>query len=82
MVGHPVELPAMRADGSEFPVEIAITRPRLAGPPLFTGYLRDVTERKRDEQALRSLAERAGRAAPGRDAWWPARPSPSACSPW
>ncbi len=57
MVGHPVELPAMRADGSEFPVEIAITRPRLPGPPLFTGYLRDVTRRKRDEQALRSLAE-------------------------
>ncbi len=57
MVGHPVELPAMRADGSEFPVEIAITRPRLTGPPLFTGYLRDVTERKRGEQALRSLAD-------------------------
>jgi PAS domain S-box-containing protein len=61
MVGHPTELPAMRADGSEFPVEIAITRPRLAGPPLFTGYLRDVTDRKRDEEALRSLA--AGQAA-------------------
>jgi PAS domain S-box-containing protein len=60
MVGHPVELPAMRADGSEFPVEIAIARPRVAGPPLFTGYLRDVTERKRDEAALRSLlAEQA-----------------------
>ena len=57
MVGHPVELPAMRADGSEFPVEIAITRPRLAGPPLFTGYLRDVTERRRDEHELRSLVE-------------------------
>ena len=57
MVGHPVELPAMRADGSEFPVEIAISRPRLAGPPLFTGFLRDVTERRRDEQALRSLLE-------------------------
>jgi PAS domain S-box-containing protein len=55
MVGHPVELPAMRKDGSEFPVEIAITRPQLPGPPLFTGYLRDVTERKRDEAALRSL---------------------------
>jgi PAS domain S-box-containing protein len=61
MVGHPTELPAMRADGSEFPVEIAITRPRLAGPPLFTGYLRDVTDRKRNEEALRSLA--AGQAA-------------------
>jgi PAS domain S-box-containing protein len=57
MVGHPVELPAMRADGSEFPVEIAITRPQLPGPPLFTGFLRDITERKRSEQALRTLAD-------------------------
>jgi PAS domain S-box-containing protein len=57
MVGHPVELPAMRADGSQFPVEIAITRPQLSGPPLFTGFLRDVTERKRDEAALRKLAD-------------------------
>jgi PAS domain S-box-containing protein len=57
MVGHPVELPAMRADGSQFPVEMAITRPRLAGPPVFTGYLRDVTERKRAEESLRSLVE-------------------------
>jgi PAS domain S-box-containing protein len=56
MVGHPVELPAMRKDGSRFPVEVAITRPRVPGPPLFTGFLRDVTERKRDEKALRSLA--------------------------
>jgi PAS domain S-box-containing protein len=56
MVGHPVELPAMRKDGSEFPVEIAIARPELPGPPLFTGYLRDATERKRHEAALRSLA--------------------------
>jgi len=56
MVGHPVELPAMRADGSEFPVEIAVTRPQLPGLPLFTGFLRDVTDRRRDEQALRTLA--------------------------
>jgi PAS domain S-box-containing protein len=57
LVGHPTELPAMRADGSEFPVEIAIARPQLPGPPLFTGYLRDVTQRHRDEQAVRSLLE-------------------------
>ena len=56
MVGHPVELPAMRKDGSEFPVEIAISRPDLPGPPLFTGFLRDVTERQRNERALRTLA--------------------------
>jgi PAS domain S-box-containing protein len=56
MVGHPVDLPAMRADGSIFPVEIAITRPDVPGPPLFTGFLRDVTARRRDEEALRTLA--------------------------
>jgi signal transduction histidine kinase len=47
----------MRKDGSEFPVEIAITRPALPGPPLFTGYVRDITDRKRSEQALRALAD-------------------------
>jgi PAS domain S-box-containing protein len=57
IVGHPVELMAMRADGSTFPVELAVTRPDLPGPPLFCGYIRDVTERRRAEQALQSLAE-------------------------
>jgi PAS domain S-box-containing protein len=57
IVGHPVELMAMRADGSTFPVELAVTRPDLPGPPLFCGYVRDVTERRRAEHALQSLAE-------------------------
>jgi PAS domain S-box-containing protein len=57
IVGHPVELTAMRADGSTFPVELAVTRPDLPGPPLFCGYLRDVTERRRAELALQGMAE-------------------------
>ena len=57
MVGHPVELTAMRADGSVFPVELAVTRPDLPGPALFCGYLRDVTERRRAEHALQGMAE-------------------------
>ena len=57
LVGHPVELPAMRADGSEFPVEIAITRPDLPGPALFCGYLRDVTDRRAAELSLREMAD-------------------------
>ncbi|QDT15017.1 PAS domain S-box protein [Alienimonas californiensis] len=49
-----IELPAMRADGSEFPVELSITPIEGQGAPLFIGYLRDVTERKRTEERLRT----------------------------
>ena len=48
-----IEMAAVRADGSEFPVELAITRIPLDGPPSFTGYLRDITERKHSEAKLR-----------------------------
>ena len=50
VLGKRLELPALRADGTEFPVELAITRINTDGPPLFTAYLRDITEAKRAEQ--------------------------------
>jgi PAS domain S-box-containing protein len=53
VLGRRIELTAVRADGSEFPTELAITRIPLDGPPSFTGYLRDITERKRAEEKLR-----------------------------
>ena len=53
VLGRRIEMTAVRADGSEFPTELAITRIPLDGPPSFTGYLRDITERKRAEQKLR-----------------------------
>ena len=53
VLGKRIEMTAVRADGSEFPVELAITRIPLEGPPSFTGYLRDITERKRAEHELR-----------------------------
>jgi PAS domain S-box-containing protein len=53
VLGRRIEMTAVRADGNEFPVELAITRIPLDGPPSFTGYLRDITERKRAEQELR-----------------------------
>jgi diguanylate cyclase (GGDEF)-like protein/PAS domain S-box-containing protein len=52
IVGHRLQITAMRADGIEFPVELAITRVDLPGPPIFTGYLRDVTEPLRAEREL------------------------------
>ena len=53
VLGRRMEMTAIRADGTEFPVELAVTRIPLEGPPSFTGYLRDITERKRAEEELR-----------------------------
>jgi PAS domain S-box-containing protein len=52
-----IEMPAMRADGTEFPAEIAVTRTGLPGEPAFTAYVRDITERQRASSEL--IASRA-----------------------
>ncbi len=50
LLGRRVELTGMRADGSEFPVELAINLVAGAEPPMFTGTVRDITHRKRAEE--------------------------------
>ena len=57
MLGKRVEMTALRADGKEFPVELTITRVHLDGPPMFTGFIRDISERKRAEKQLRDSRE-------------------------
>lgn len=52
VLGQRFELTGMRSDHSEFPVELAITRVGSQEPPMFTGFLRDITERKQAEEAL------------------------------
>jgi PAS domain S-box-containing protein len=51
-IGKRIEMTAVRADGGEFPVELTITRNPLDGPASFTGYLRDISDRKQAEEAL------------------------------
>ena len=52
-----IEVAAMRADGSEFPAEITVTRTGLPGELAFTGYVRDITERLDAQREL--MASRA-----------------------
>ncbi|MEO8293717.1 MAG: GAF domain-containing protein [Actinomycetota bacterium] len=59
VLGRRIEIVALRADGSEFPVELGIARAGTSEPPVFTGFVRDITDRNRRDGALRLLA-RAG----------------------
>ncbi len=56
-LGKLLELPALRADGSEFPAEIAINVMEVNGQPMFTASLRDITERVQAAAALREREE-------------------------
>lgn len=55
VLGKRIEMSAIRGDGSEFPVELFIHRLNMAGPPIFTGFLRDITEIKRREEERTQL---------------------------
>src|SRR2546426_1789073 len=54
VLGRRIEIVGQRADGSMIPVELTITQMPGAGAPMFTGFLRDITERKRAEQKLQA----------------------------
>ena len=56
LIGRRIETVAIRADGAEFPVELSLSRLPASGPPVFTAFLRDITEQK---QMVQELAFRA-----------------------
>ncbi|MGH7385568.1 MAG: PAS domain S-box protein, partial [Candidatus Rokuibacteriota bacterium] len=55
LLGGRIEVTALRADGSEFPVELTVTRAGTEEPPAFNAYVRDLTAHKRAETARTSL---------------------------
>jgi two-component system cell cycle sensor histidine kinase/response regulator CckA len=59
ILGKRIEMPAMRANGTEFPVELAVTRIDQEGARMFTAYLRDLSDRKRADARFRLVVEAA-----------------------
>ncbi len=54
-MGEQMDILGLRADGSEFPLESAISQTMINGKPQFTAVLRDVTERHRKDADLRRV---------------------------
>ena len=58
IIGIPREMVARRADGTIFPIELAVSEVEEGGRRTFTGIIRDITQRKRAESAI-TAARRA-----------------------
>jgi PAS domain S-box-containing protein len=57
LIGHRVEMSAIRSDGQEFPVEVSIFPIETGGPLLFTGFIADISEKKRIETERKKIQE-------------------------
>ena len=58
ILGKHLEVEALRADGERIPIELTVTQVQMPGTTLFTGFLRDLTERRTAEQQLREAEQR------------------------
>ena len=67
ILGRRLELTGLHADGHEFPVEITVYRVPIDGPPVFSAFIRDLTQARRlEEQFLQAQKmESVGRLAGG-----------------
>lgn len=62
VIGIGREAVGKRKDGSTFPVDLAVAEVRLGNRRIFTGIIRDITERKQTEEDLVLSKEEAERA--------------------
>lgn len=56
VLGRRMEMPAQRADGTQITVELSLTALGSLPDPVFIGFLRDITDRRRAEDQLREQA--------------------------
>ncbi|MDQ3117364.1 MAG: PAS domain S-box protein [Verrucomicrobiota bacterium] len=57
ITGNRIEISGLRADGTEFPLELTVSRIGDGRPAVFTAFMRDITERVTAEEKLRSQEE-------------------------
>jgi PAS domain S-box-containing protein len=58
IIGIGREVVARRKDGSTFPIDLAVGEAVIGGRRFFTGVVRDISERKRADAALREANQR------------------------
>ncbi|MGH7992305.1 MAG: PAS domain S-box protein [Limisphaerales bacterium] len=61
IIGIGREIVARRKNGSVFPMDLSVSEVQLADRRLFTGFIRDITERKRLEKEILEISEREQR---------------------
>lgn len=58
IIGIGREVVGRRKDGAVFPMDLSVSEVRLANRRLFTGFVRDITERKRLEREIIEISSR------------------------
>jgi two-component system, LuxR family, sensor kinase FixL len=61
IIGIGREVVGRRKDGTIFPMDLAVSEVKLQNRRLFTGFVRDITERKRLEQEILEISNREQR---------------------
>jgi len=61
IIGIGREVVGRRKDGSVFPMDLSVSEVKLHNRRLFTGFVRDITERKRLEQEILEISNREQR---------------------
>ena len=61
IIGIGREVVGRRKDGCEFPMDLSVSEVRLADRRIFTGFVRDISERKRLEKEILEISDREQR---------------------